>query len=275
VSRQRPGWKRLWRHSYALGLRWAIREARHGWNGSRRVGAARLVVPLDPWRYYEMGVVAEQPFSGRCLDVSSPKLLPSLLAAEGKGSWTAIDLFEDEIVAWRAVDPALRLEVQDATALRFEDDTFDHCICISVLEHVGLGPDEVALGEMWRVLKPGGVLHLTTEVAAEPGDVYIEDKRYGDASAEIAGKGFFFKHDYGVDEVDRLVAARPWTVDERSFTVQKNPGIERWFYAHVPWSYAAGPFLRFVCPSNFESSDNPELIARAGRGVVYVRLVKP
>jgi SAM-dependent methyltransferase len=273
-SARQPGWKRLWRHSYALGVRWAIREARHGWNGSRRVGAARLLVPLDPWRYYEMGIVAEQPFSGRCLDVSSPKLLPSLLAAEGKGRWTAIDLFEDEIVAWRAVDPSLELEVQDATALRFEDDTFDHCICISVLEHVGVGADEVALGEMWRVLKPGGVLHLTTEVAAEPGDVFIADKRYGDASAEIAGKGFFFKHDYGVDEVERLVETRPWKVDERSFTVQKRPGIERWFYAHVPWSYATGPFLRFVCPSNFESSASPEVMARAGRGVVYLRLVK-
>ena len=224
MSGKQPGWKRLWRHSYALGVGWGIREARHGWKGSRRVGVARLLVPLDPWRYYEMGIVAEQPFSGRCLDVSSPKLLPSLLAAEGKGRWTAIDLFEDEIVAWRAVDPSLELEVQDATALRFEDDTFDYCICISVLEHVGVGADEVALGEMWRVIKPGGVLHLTTEVAAEPQDVYITDKRYGDASAEIAGKGFFFKHDYGVDEVERLVKRGRGTSTSFRSPCRRGPG---------------------------------------------------
>jgi SAM-dependent methyltransferase len=245
---EQPGWKRLWRHSYALGTRWAAREARHGWKRGRRVGAARLLVPLDPWRYYEMGKVADEPFWGTCLDVSSPKLLPSLLQAEGKGRWIGIDLFEDEIVAWRAVDPALELEVQDATALRFEDESFDHCICISVLEHVGVGPDETALAEMWRVLKSGGVLHLTADVAAEPQDVFIADKRYGAASLEVEARGFFFKHDYSIDEIERLVAGRPWEISECAFTIQRKPGIERWYYAHAPWTYATGPFLRFVCP---------------------------
>ena len=252
-----------------------MREARHGWRRARRVGAARLLVPLDPWRYYEMGRIAEEHFSGTCLDVSSPKLLPSLLRAEGKGDWIGIDLFEDEIAAWRVVDPELELEVQDATALRFADETFDHCICVSVLEHVGVGPDADALAEMWRVLKPGGVLHLTTEVAAVPRDVFVDDRRYGDATEAVEGKGFFFKHDYGVDEVDRLAAGKPWEVAERAFTVQRRPGIERWFYAHVPWSYATGPLLRFVCPSNFETSPRPEIVGQAGRGVVYLKLVKP
>jgi SAM-dependent methyltransferase len=232
-------------------------------------------VPLDPWRYYEMGRIADEPFSGDCLDVSSPKLLPSLLQAEDQGRWTAVDLFVDEIDAWRHIDTALELEVQDATALRFADATFDHCICVSVIEHVGVGPDEQALAEIWRVLKPGGVLHVTTDVAAEPEDVFVTDQRYGDATAAVDGKGFFFKHDYGVREVEQLVAAKPWEVAERSFTVQRNPRIEHWFYRHTPWSYALGPFLRFVCPSNFESSPSPELITREGRGVVYLRLVKP
>ena len=82
--REPPGWKRLWRHSYMLGLRWLVRESRHGWP-ARRTGFVRLLVPLDPRRYYELGRIAEARFSGRCLDVSSPKLLPSLLQAEGRG----------------------------------------------------------------------------------------------------------------------------------------------------------------------------------------------
>src|SRR5262245_65884272 len=84
VTTDDPGWLRLWRHSYRLGLRWLARGARNGWKG-RRVGLQRLLVPLDPWRYYELGRVAEQPFDGRCLDVSSPKLLMSLLQHEGRG----------------------------------------------------------------------------------------------------------------------------------------------------------------------------------------------
>ena len=51
--------------------------------------------------------MADEQFSGACLDVSSPKLLPSLLSAEGRGEWTCVDLFADEIDAWRTVDPTL------------------------------------------------------------------------------------------------------------------------------------------------------------------------
>lgn len=272
--REAPGWQRLWRHSYTLGLRWIVREARHGWP-ARRTGLVRLVVPLDPPRYYELGRVAEQDFSGRCLDVSSPKLLPSLLQAEGRGSWVCIDLFDAEIAAWRTIDPTLELDVQDATALTFPDNTFDNCICVSVLEHIGVGGDSVALSEMWRVLKPGGALHLTTDVAAEPRDVFIEDRRYGRASPVVEGQGVFFKHDYVPREVEQLIAERPWEVAIREFATLRDARIERWFNAYTPWTYLAGPFLRFLCPDNFETSPSPSLIETAGAGVVYLRLLKP
>lgn len=271
--RRAPGWKRLWRRSYALGLRWLLREAPRGWP-ARRVGFARLLVPLDPQRYYELGRIADQEFSGRCLDVSSPKLLPSLLQAEGRGRWTCIDLFESEIAAWRAIDPALDLDVQDATALPYEDEAFDSCICISVLEHVGAGKDAVALAEIWRVLRPGGALHLTVDVAAVPQDVFLEKPAYG-GGTEVEGRGVFFKREYGPDEVDALIAALPWRVQALEYAAQRRPGVERWFYAHAPWSYVTGPFLRFVCPANVVTAPTPAPIESAGSGVVYARLQKP
>jgi SAM-dependent methyltransferase len=269
-----PGWKRLWWHSYAIGLRWLIRDAVHGWP-ARRVGLARLLVPLDPWRYYELGRVADEAFSGRCLDVSSPKLLSSLLQAEGKGRWLCIDLFEREIEAWRRVDPRLELAVQDATALPYADGSFDNCVCISVLEHVGRGNDAAALAEIWRVLAPGGALHLTTDVAPQARDVYVAERVYGDASRPVDGHGVFFEHEYAPEEIDELVGDRPWAVEEREFAVQRRPGIERRFYAWAPWSYLAGPFLRLVCPGNTDVSPIDDAVRRAGRGVVYLRLRKP
>jgi SAM-dependent methyltransferase len=232
-------------------------------------------VPLDPWRYYEMGRVADEEFSGRCLDVSSPKLLPSLLQAEGKGRWVCIDLFDEEIAAWRLVDPRLELDVQDATALTFPDASFDHCICVSVLEHVGVGKDTEALSEIWRVLRPGGVLHLTTDVAPSSRDIFRDNRPYGAASPTFDGANVFFKHDYSPDEVERLVALKQWQVRLREFAVQRNPRIERWFYAHAPWSYPLGPFLRFVCPQNFETDSTSALVERAGAGVLYLQLAKP
>jgi SAM-dependent methyltransferase len=266
------GWRRLWRHSYRLGARWMVRDARSGWRAGR-AGWVRLLVPLDPWRYYECGRVADQTFTGTCLDVSSPKLLTSLLQHEGNGTWVGTDLFAREIDAWRRIDPGLRLEVEDATRLGYADETFDHVICVSVLEHIGPGRDVVALGEMWRVLKPGGLLHLTTDVATEPRDVYVDDQVYGEASNRQEGR-VFFKRDYGVDEIDTLISGLPWSERLREYVVQRRPAIERRFYGWRPWSYPAGPLLRFVCPRNFHGSRTTDVLDASDHGVVYVKLQK-
>jgi hypothetical protein len=85
----------------------------------------------------------------------------------------------------------------------------------------------------------------------------------------------FFKHDYTPHEVEQLFAQQPWEVVTREFATFRNPRIERWFTDHVPWTYVTGPFLRFVCPSNFETSESSRLIERAGEGVAYMKLRKP
>src|SRR3990167_128211 len=52
------------------------------------------------------------------------------------------------------------LKVGDATRLEFADDEFDKILCSEVIEHI---PEaEKALREMWRVLKPGRLLVLST-----------------------------------------------------------------------------------------------------------------
>ena len=59
-----------------------------------------------------------------------------------------------------------RLVVQhmDALELQYDDRSFDGAYCTSSFEHFG-GEAEIrqALGELWRVLKPGGIASLTTE----------------------------------------------------------------------------------------------------------------
>lgn len=59
----------------------------------------------------------------------------------------------------------LRLTRMDALNLDFADGTFDVVVSLSALEHFG-GLDKVlrSLSEMHRVLKPGGIVALTTEV---------------------------------------------------------------------------------------------------------------
>jgi SAM-dependent methyltransferase len=277
ISTLKPGYKRLWNHSYRLGFNWLLRTARHGWPG-RKAGFLRLLVPLDPWRYYEMGTLADQTYGGRCLDVSSPKLLPSLLDREGNGDWLGIDLFDAEIDAWRVIDPKLELEVQDATAMPYDDSSFDNALCVSVIEHVGRDKDTVALAEILRVVKPGGTLHLTTMVAAASRDVFVEHKIYGNASEEAADGRVFFEHVYSPAEVDRMTADAGWRTVHREFAVQTRIEIQQRFHRWTPLSYLAGPLLRLWYPRTIETTTDPSVIDAIGQedaAVTYVRLVKP
>lgn len=274
---KRPGWARLWSHSYRLGLGWLGRTARRGFKPGRKAGFQRLLVPLDPWRYYEMGKLADVRYEGSWLDVSGPKLLTSLLAREGNGEWTGTDLFSDEITAWKQIDPNLRLEVEDATALTYADDTFDGAICVSVLEHISPGKDMIALEEMRRTVRPGGVLHLTTMVGAKPRDVYVAHKLYGEASDSSDERGVFFEHVYGVDELNLLAERAGWTITESEYAVHTRVDVQRRFYAYAPWSYPFGALLRIWFPRTIAISKDAAPIAALNAdeaGVAYLRLVK-
>lgn len=266
------GWRRLVRRSYALGMRWLVRGTDTGWRGAR-VGLNRLLVPLDPWRFWEMGRVAEETFSGLCLDVSSPKLLPSLLQSEGKGRWHAIDLFGLEIHRWKHVDPGLFLNVCDARRLPFADQSFDHALTISVLEHIPGNGDKLALREIFRVLKPGGILHLTTNVACVPQILYRAAPAWGTASSEADGRVFYERH-YSPAEIPQLLQD-PWERLTEEWAVERKGWIHDAFTRFRPLSYLAGGLLRFLCPDNFTVASSSAILPPHRHGVLYLKLRKP
>ena len=238
------------------------------------MGLQRLLVPLDPSRYFELGRVADASFEGECLDVSSPKLLPSLLQREGRGRWTCIDLFEQEIENWRHVAPELELEVADATRLPYADASFDQAVSVSVVEHIPGDGDGRALAEIWRVLKPGGLLHLTTNVGARPHEIFGDEHVYGGASGEGGGR-VFFERRYTDADIERRLLGEPWEVEAREIRRQADESIERRFYDRAPWSYLYGGALRLWCPQNFERVASTEELADRDHGIVYLLLRKP
>jgi ubiquinone/menaquinone biosynthesis C-methylase UbiE len=65
---------------------------------------------------------------------------------------------------------SLSFVVADAGNLPFSDEAFDILICTEVIEH--LLDVQQALGELHRILKPGGVLYLTTPNKAGTGLFY-------------------------------------------------------------------------------------------------------
>src|SRR5262249_45976685 len=92
--------------------------------------------------------------------------------------------------------------------LPFASATFDVVTCASVLEHVAPGNDRPALGGLARVLKPGGHLLLTFDVAPPP------EPRPGE---------------------------RPWPAHRRRFDQPFTPEPARRLLQHLAPVFAVGP----------------------------------
>jgi predicted SAM-dependent methyltransferase len=55
--------------------------------------------------------------------------------------------------------------------LPFDDSTVDEVLCDNLLEHIPPGEDVVFLmNEIWRVMKPGAILHIKVPEAGKPVD---------------------------------------------------------------------------------------------------------
>ena len=137
------------------------RIQRYGWDRAVAAYEAGWRDQLEPAQSRMLDMVALQP-GERVLDVACGTGLVSfrMAAAVGEcGSVVGTDLSGEMVEAacrhanQREVDNA-RFERADAEALPFVDATFDAAVCGLGLVYV---PDPVrALGEMRRVLKPGG-----------------------------------------------------------------------------------------------------------------------
>jgi hypothetical protein len=130
------------------------------------------------------------------------------------------------------------------------------------------------MAELWRVLRPGGVLHLTTDLAQVARDVFVDRRLYGEASPEISDR-VFFAHQYDAGEIESRLLGLPWVVEHREYARQRHERWERWFYGLRPWSYPVGGLLRLACASNFEVSRSVLDLTGRHHGVVYLRLRKP
>ena len=140
---------------------------------------------------------------------------------------TAIDLSPEmlEVARQRAQEVGARVELKegDAHALPFADETFDCVVCTYSLCNI---PDpRQAVGEMKRVLRPGGKLLLVDHIRATSRPVYWVQKaieflsrrfegehmtRRSLEHVEAHGLDVVERHRFGVGEmVERLAAIKP------------------------------------------------------------------
>jgi ubiquinone/menaquinone biosynthesis C-methylase UbiE len=95
---------------------------------------------------------------------------------------------------------SLRSQPADAAALPFDDGSFDIVIAMHMLYHL---PNPAAgIAEMYRVLKPGGFLAVTTNDVSNLRDLYALTTVFGSAPVDPAGVAF------GYDTADQLMRSQ-------------------------------------------------------------------
>jgi ubiquinone/menaquinone biosynthesis C-methylase UbiE len=126
--------------------------------------------PLAFWERYGRRTVERlaPPAGGRVLDVccgTGASALPAARAVGPTGKVIAVDLAGDLLERGRAKARAagldgLEFRRGDMTALGFPDGSFDAVICVFGIFFV---PDmERQVAELWRMVRPGGRLAITT-----------------------------------------------------------------------------------------------------------------
>jgi SAM-dependent methyltransferase len=232
------GWLPLYALSVRLGLRHLLR---HGYS---RQAVVRVVIPLDPSRYLELPVARrelEARPGQRVLDLASPKLLAVALAREGV-QVTSVDELAPEVETWRRLAagiPNVRFEVADGRSLPYGDATFDHAYSVSVLEHISDRGDEQALGELARVVRPGGRVFVTLPY----GETYREDWRETPAYADHGADDgrYFFQRWYDPARLARLLESVPALELVRSETARLQPNWNVAYARLFPWLVPLGP----------------------------------
>jgi SAM-dependent methyltransferase len=161
-----------------------------------------LLMPMDSTRYFEFDFV-DRAVRGlpvrRYLDVSSPRLVPVLLARARPD--VVVDMINPDgkdLAESRALVQAARLSERITLheclvhETPFKAGTFDLITCVSVLEHI---PDDgTALRAMLEMLRPGGTLVLTLPCMSRAAEQYIDHDEYG--LLETDPNGFVFWQRY-------------------------------------------------------------------------------
>lgn len=170
--------------------------------------------PLDSTRYFEFDfmwrAVARLHFSGAYLDISSPRLFPTLvLQARSRLYGTLLNPDTEDLGATSSLLTGLGMRGRASLiASKIEDaelpsEGFPLITCMSVLEHIP--DDHAAIKRIWDLLAPGGRLLITLPCAVSA-RVQLADK--GHYGAEMDGHGWsHFQYVY--DEqllMDRIIS---------------------------------------------------------------------
>jgi SAM-dependent methyltransferase len=171
------------------------------------LGLKRLALPVSYWRSVEFAYVWRQLKLGagaRVLDLGSPKDLAAMLAQHRGYEVVATDILPEAIALSERYARAQRLhglgpgrvhsEIQDGRALTYEDGSFDAAYSVSVLEHIPDDGDAAAIGELIRVVRPGGLVVVTVPFDRRYRETFVDGPVY--ERKQLASERVFFERHY-------------------------------------------------------------------------------
>jgi SAM-dependent methyltransferase len=130
------------------------------------------------WLYQALNLSAGEI---RVLDLGGPATHLTILAALAGCRVTTLDINPEFIQAAQECSRTLQIASLDARVgdmrdlSAFSEDSFDVVVSCSVLEHLSANDQEIALREMARVLKPGGLAGMTFDFgeSAAGANIYL------------------------------------------------------------------------------------------------------
>jgi ubiquinone/menaquinone biosynthesis C-methylase UbiE len=152
----------------------------------------------------------------------------------------------------------------DAQDLPFPANTFSRAVCSEVLEH--LDDDRAALAELWRVLKPGGILALTVPAASypaawDPPNFLLERTTGRHFSGERPWSGIWYGHRrlYSMDQLREITEAAGFMVeDARPLTHACPPFAHLILYGILKPLLMSGRLPRRLTTAGDRLTANPE-----------------
>jgi SAM-dependent methyltransferase len=235
------------------------------------LGLKRVLLPVSYWRTVEFAYVLRTlalAKGARVLDLGSPKDLSLIIAREYAAEVTATDILPSAVNLAMRYASALRIAgqghgrvtgaVQDGRSLSFADNSFDAAFSVSVVEHIPGHGDSDAVRELVRVVKPGGLLAITTPFDTRYRETFVDRDVYERHSSGMTPVFFERHHDWQSLHDRLIVPSGAKLIDLELWGEKPGRSMEHFFARHPKIRIALSPLeaafaSRFLVKTTRES----------------------